>query len=435
MLELLDFRTLFFTGALIAGAFAPVMFGTMRTRKTYPGYGSWAWAELAFAVLFLLQAVRGLVNNFGPVVLGNIAACCAMVLLAQGIRDFCGERGRNLWMYVASAAFLCGVLYLYFISENFRIRTLLASSYLAGMTVYAALPLLRRAPKGRQYGYTFAAAVLLFAALIGIVRVLVLARIPNMTTFFFLTPINTVFYLTDLMFIIGISFSFFLLTNERFVADLRDSNLSLAREVEDRQKAEKALRSEMTEKNALEGQLKELVVTDPLTGLLNRRGLLEALQDEIQRASRLNSSLTVLVIDLDHLKNINDTYGHASGDHALRSFAGACRGNLRVVDTIGRSGGDEFAVLLPATDIAAARGVAEKLRPAIESNAVQAGAVSFSLTVSIGIASWAAGDVSGDFVLAQADRALYAAKEAGRNCICVADLPVGHQNIVHPQYQ
>src|SRR5664279_226711 len=208
MLELLDFRTLFFTGALIAGAFAPVMFGTMRTRKTYPGYGSWAWAELAFAVLFLLQAVRGLVNNFGPVVLGNIAACCAMVLLAQGIRDFCGERGRNLWMYVASAAFLCGVLYLYFISENFRIRTLLASSYLAGMTVYAALPLLRRAPKGRQYGYTFAAAVLLFAALIGIVRVLVLARIPNMTTFFFLTPINTVFYLTDLMFIIGISFSF-----------------------------------------------------------------------------------------------------------------------------------------------------------------------------------------------------------------------------------
>ena len=96
MLELLDFRTLFFTGSLIAGAFAAIMFGIMRTRKTYPGYGSWAWAELAFAVLLLLQAVRGLVGYFGPVVLGNIAACCAMVLLAQGIRSFCGERGRNL---------------------------------------------------------------------------------------------------------------------------------------------------------------------------------------------------------------------------------------------------------------------------------------------------------------------------------------------------
>src|SRR5664279_2172722 len=195
MLELLDFRTLFFTGFLIAGAFAAIMFGIIRTRKTYPGYGSWAWAELAFAVLFMLQAVRGLVGNFGPVVLGNIAACCAMVFLAKGIRDFCGERGRNLWIYIASAAFLCGVFYLYFISDKFLIRTLLASSYLAGMTTYAALPLLRRAPKGRQYGYSFAATVLLFAALIGFVRVLVLARMANMTSLFFRPPINTVFYL------------------------------------------------------------------------------------------------------------------------------------------------------------------------------------------------------------------------------------------------
>ena len=425
MLELLDFRTLFFAGALIAGAFAAIMFWIMRTRKTYPGYGSWAWAELAFAGLLLLQAVRGLVGNFGPVVLGNVAACCAMVLLAQGIRSFCGERSRNLWIYIASAAFLCGVLYLYYISENFRIRTLLVSSYLAGMTAYAALPLLRRAPKGRQYGYTFAAAVLLFAAVIGIVRVLVLARMANMTTLFFRTPINTVFYLTDLMFIIGISFSFSLLTNERYVAELRDANLSLAHEMEERQKTERDLRSEVTERKALEGRLKELVVTDALTGLLNRRGLLEVLKDEVQRAYRFNSPLTLFVLDLDHFKNINDTYGHAGGDQALRSFADISRANLRVVDTIGRLGGDEFAVLLPATDIDAAGIVAEKLRLVIEGNAVQAGAVSFFLTVSIGVASWTSDDDSGDFVLAQADRALYEAKEAGRNRICLASRSTG----------
>jgi diguanylate cyclase (GGDEF)-like protein len=420
MLELLDFRTLFFTGFLIAGAFAAIMFGIMRTRKTYPGYGSWAWAELAFAVLFMLQAVRGLVGNFGPVVLGNIAACCAMVFLAKGIRNFCGERGRNLWIYLASAAFLCAVLYLYYMSENFRIRTLLASSYLAGMTTYAALPLLRRAPKGRRYGYVFTATVLLFAALIGFVRVFLLARMPDMTTLFFRTPINGAFYLTDVLFIIGISFAFFLLTNERSVADLRDSNLSLAHEVKERQKAERDLHSEVTERKELEVRLKELVVTDALSGLLNRRGLLGALKDEVQRAYRLNSPLTVLVLDLDNFKNVNDTYGHVGGDQALRAFAGTCRANLRVVDTIGRVGGDEFAVLLPATDIDAAGGVAEKLRLAVESTAIQAGAVSFFLTVSIGMASWTSEDDSGDFVLAQADRALYAAKEAGRNCICIA---------------
>ena len=425
MLELLDFRTLFFAGALIAGAFAAIMFWIMRTRKTYPGYGSWAWAELAFAGLLLLQAVRGLVGNFGPVVLGNVAACCAMVLLAQGIRSFCGERSRNLWIYIASAAFLCGVLYLYYISENFRIRTLLVSSYLAGMTAYAALPLLRRAPKGRQYGYTFAAAVLLFAAVIGIVRVLVLARMANMTTLFFRTPINTVFYLTDLMFIIGISFSFSLLTNERYVAELRDANLSLAHEMEERQKTERDLRSEVTERKALEGRLKELVVTDALTGLLNRRGLLEVLKDEVQRAYRFNSPLTVLVLDLDNFKDVNDNYGHAAGDQALCSFANACRVSLRVVDTIGRSGGDEFVVLLPATHIDAAGVAAEKLRLAVESNAVRVGTVSFSLTVSIGLASWTAVNVTGDLVLAEADRALYAAKEAGRNCTCLASRSTG----------
>jgi diguanylate cyclase (GGDEF)-like protein len=209
------------------------------------------------------------------------------------------------------------------------------------------------------------------------------------------------------------------------VAELRDANLSLAHEMEERQKTERDLRSEVTERKALEGRLKELVVTDALTGLLNRRGLLEVLKDEVQRAYRFNSPLTVLVLDLDNFKDVNDNYGHAAGDQALCSFANACRVSLRVVDTIGRSGGDEFVVLLPATDIDAAGVAAEKLRLAVESNAVRVGTVSFSLTVSIGLASWTAGDVSGDLVLAEADRALYAAKEAGRNCTCLASRSTG----------
>jgi diguanylate cyclase (GGDEF)-like protein len=417
MLELLDVRTLFFAGALVAGVFGPVMFEIMRTRKTYPGYGKWAAAEISFAALFLLQAVRGLVSESVPVVLGNGTACCAMILLVQGTSEFCGQHKRYTWIYVVSAIYLCAILYFFYVTADLRIRTLLAGSYLASMTVYAAFPLLRRAPEGRQFGYSFAAAVLLFGALIGISRVYAVAKMARLTTIFTRAPVNTAFFLTDLMFIVGITFSFFVLTNERSVADLRDSNIALAHEVGERQQAENALRSEMAQRKALETQLKELVITDALTGVLNRRGLIEALKVEIQRADRLKNPLVVLALDLDHFKNINDTVGHACGDQALSSFAHICRRRLRAVDTIGRVGGEEFAVLLPATDTDGATIVAETLRQAVEAASIPAGAASISMTVSIGIAAWTAGDIAGDSVLAEADRALYVAKNAGRNCV------------------
>lgn len=241
MLKLLDIRTLFFTAALVAGAFAPLMLVVMRTRKTYPGFGRWAASEIAFAVLLLMQAMRGLIPDLVPVVLGNIAACCAMVLLAEGTRKFCGEQWRSAWIYALSAAYLCSILYFFFVRENLWIRTLLAGSYLAWMATYAALPFFRGAPAGRKLGYYFAASVLLVGALIGFGRVVAVARMARLNSLFLPTSFNTAFYLTDLMFIIGVSLSFFLLTNERLVAELRDANRSLAHEIEERQKAEQRL--------------------------------------------------------------------------------------------------------------------------------------------------------------------------------------------------
>lgn len=205
----------------------------MRKDKTYPGYGLWASSELAFSIVFALQAWRGLVSDILSVLLGNVVACCAMVLLVRGIRRFCGQHGGRLWIYTASGAFLSGVLYFYFVSENFRIGTLLAGSYLAVMTAYAGVLLLRPTSNLRRYGYLLTATLLLAGSVVGIVRVLVVATTANVQSLFFHAPINSVFYLTDLVFIIGLRFSFFLLTNQRFVVDLRDSNLALAREVEE----------------------------------------------------------------------------------------------------------------------------------------------------------------------------------------------------------
>ena len=420
VINLFDARTLLVAGALIAGTFALVMYGIIRTHKSYPGHGTWAAAELAFALALFLQALRGLVPDTVPVIFGNLAIFCALLLLAQGMYRFCGRRAAQISIYLSSAVFLWGICYFYFVRDDLRVRTIVTGTYFAAMAAYSAIPLLRRAPQGRRFGYRFAATVLVFGSEIGVLRILAAARMDRMTAPGLPTPLPTIFYIGTLMFIIGITFSFFLLTNERYVSELSSLNLSLTEEIEKRREAENELRSEIAQRRSLEVRLQCLAHTDALTGVLNRRGLREALQHEIKRAERFTGSFSVLVLDVDYFKRINDTFGHACGDELLNCCISACRQHLRAVDTIGRSGGDEFAVLLPGTDLGGASIVAENLRRAVEETSIHTGMVAVSTTISIGIASWVRGDSSGDLVLASADRALYAAKNMGRNCICLA---------------
>jgi diguanylate cyclase (GGDEF)-like protein len=246
-------------------------------------------------------------------------------------------------------------------------------------------------------------------------------RTPSMTSMFIRTRANLVYYLTDMIFIIAITFSFFLLANDRALAEASEANAALEHGAAERERTEMALRQEMIERKALEEQLRELSVTDELTGVLNRRGVLHALQAEIQRADRMKSPLTMLLLDLDHFKQVNDRYGHIGGDRALIGFVAACGKNLRVVDTFGRLGGEEFAVVLPGTGLDSALVVAEKLRASVEREATQSGEQTILLTVSIGVAIWRADDSSGEHLLSQIDQAMYEAKEAGRNCVCVAE--------------
>ena len=152
MQTFLDMRTVFSCAALVAGAFALLLLGIMRTRKPYPGYGDWAAAEAAFTVIFLWQAFRDHLNGGIPVVLGNLTVCCALVLLARGMRKFCGCRFSAVPVYSAAALYLCLILYFFFVHESFWARTLLAGIYSAAMALYAAAPFLRKAPAGRQFG-------------------------------------------------------------------------------------------------------------------------------------------------------------------------------------------------------------------------------------------------------------------------------------------
>ncbi|HEY1723271.1 MAG TPA: GGDEF domain-containing protein [Magnetospirillaceae bacterium] len=164
-------------------------------------------------------------------------------------------------------------------------------------------------------------------------------------------------------------------------------------------------------------QLLNLVATDPLTGVANRRKLMERAEEEVSRAQRYNQPLTVVMIDLDHFKKLNDTHGHAAGDQVLKTAAQACVAALRDIDLMARSGGEEFAVLLPQTPLARGLEVAERLRQAMARIEVPLGEIKITFTASLGVAELAPGDTSIDHVMARADRALYRSKAGGRNQI------------------
>jgi len=158
----------------------------------------------------------------------------------------------------------------------------------------------------------------------------------------------------------------------------------------------------------------ESASTDPLTGLPNHRTLVETVNREVERGRRHMHPCAVLFVDLDHFKAVNDTYGHLVGDSVLREFSRIVRGALREIDTLGRWGGEEFAVILPETDGATGFAVAERIREEVGSHTFAVGG-GVRLTCSIGIASYPDDAVERDALVDAADRAMYAAKGLGRN--------------------
>jgi diguanylate cyclase (GGDEF)-like protein len=172
-------------------------------------------------------------------------------------------------------------------------------------------------------------------------------------------------------------------------------------------------------------RLQEAALTDPLTGLPNRRQAIDSMEVEWATATRHNRAFTVMNVDLDGFKAINDTHGHDVGDITLRHAAEALRGALRAQDVICRTGGDEFLVLCPDTDLRAAMVVAERLRVAVQERAVETGGPQIFLTASVGVAMRMPGMAGVDALIKCADDGLYRAKQGGRNRIVALQLESG----------
>ena len=162
-----------------------------------------------------------------------------------------------------------------------------------------------------------------------------------------------------------------------------------------------------------------LSTTDGLTQVRNRAFFDQALAAEYQRAFRLKTALTLILFDIDHFKRINDSHGHAVGDTVLRDVAQAIQHSARKDDSMCRMGGEEFLVICPNTDLKAAVQAAERLRRMVERLRIQAGETEIQISVSIGVATREVGMTETDALVNAADRALYRAKQAGRNRSCV----------------
>jgi len=168
-------------------------------------------------------------------------------------------------------------------------------------------------------------------------------------------------------------------------------------------------------------KIKDMAEKDGLTGIYNRRHFFNLAGQEFNLSLRHEREMSAIMMDIDHFKLVNDRYGHMAGDEVLREVSGRCRNVIRKTDVLGRYGGEEFAVVLPETNLAGARKVAETLRQNIAAVPFAVAVGELQVTISLGVAARTAETPSLDALLNRADEALYQAKKAGRNRVAAAN--------------
>lgn len=400
-----DMRTLSVVSMLVSVVLGITLLMIWRTHKTYPGFGLWAAGYVSAIPAFMLIALRGMIPDVLSIVVANLLILGSSILFLEGVRRFCGLTGR--WMLSLSLLILPGVLnsYFTFVSNDTGMRIVIFSLFAAAIFGQASWILIRKAPPDRRFSFLFTGCLFAAHTLFLLLRAGLTCLNVVPADFLAPSPVQSLTFLCTIPVSIAWALGFIMLNSERLEMDLKKAQVDLQR----------------------------LAATDSLTGIANNRSFFEAGEREIQRVRRYGRPLSVLMIDLDHFKEVNDTYGHAAGDRMLVEGTAIIRKLLRDIDVFGRIGGEEFAILLPETDLAGGMATAERLRAAIERTTIDAGNQALKVTISIGVALLAREDRGLEAVLKRADDAMYEAKRRGRNRV-VADptlpAPAGAVDVV-----
>jgi diguanylate cyclase (GGDEF)-like protein len=412
LLSWVDNRTIIACYCLLATVYAVLLLAARKLQPHTEGIGSLALGSLLGLPTALLLASHGHIPPFGSVICAALLAFLAYILLYRGLLQFCGGQNRRMHgalgcsaaghsgaaarrvsvsqpppvhpqyrgqlplLCVVCTASLCGLIYFTLFHPRLNAQIVIWASTMALARGLMAWCLFRNA-EGRRHLRLFAASLAAFA-LINLYHATATLLHGTPTNIMEFDGIQTGAWLGSLIFIA---------INGVFYVTMINSSVV-----------------EMIEQNAQ---------IDFVTSTLNRRGIEKALQAEIERANRRSQPVAVLLIDLDHFKRINDRFGHAVGDQALREIAHCISTSVRAYDSLGRYGGDEFLVLLPDTVAEEAAVLAARMREAARSLSLPEGPV--NMTLSIG-GTHSIGREDASEILARADQALYQAKHSGRDC-------------------
>lgn len=344
------------------------------------GLGYWTLALLLHGLTFILYSLRDIVSDYLSILLANLLLISVFSLFSEAMLQFQRQRMHRLWLWWPVLALT--LLFLWFFhSETARIVIVaVLSSYQAALLLFILYRRRRRiAGRGQYFVMVGALLGLLVMSCRAIGTALGVGQMLQMTSSTFLQMVT---FLVSCIVMILTSMGLVLMTKER--ADARNRRLALH---------------------------------DELTGLPNRRYSMEVLTRALAGVARGKQPLSLMMLDIDHFKRINDTQGHLAGDHALQQLAGILRARLRTQDHIGRLGGEEFLVILPNTGVEGARELAEVLRRSVEQMPYPSGAISApNMTISLGICALAAGSqLIPEEAIGRTDTALYQAKQNGRN--------------------
>ena len=373
----LDVRSVILIAGIMSLLMAMVLFFL---RRNYPptikGLTEWAAAPPILFVAALLFAARGVLPDFFSIVVANLMLLGGASLLYFGSqRFFGGKPAIKLWSGLILLA-LGLTAWFAMVEPHYGVRVAVVAGFMSLLSFVHARLILARGP--RAFSTHFAASALLLLALTQAARFVSAFDLAARDQIFDNNlPTQTAYVAAYAFAILMATIGMVLMATDR----LRD-------------------------------ELEHLASHDSMTGALNRRALIEACERELERCQRKNHVMSLLMMDLDHFKAINDDHGHLAGDRVLIDFVARVTALLRRPDRFGRFGGEEFVALLPETSLADARIVAERIRAGIAGIGVQPWC-----TVSIGAATSSVDDVTVDALLARADAALYQAKAAGRNCV------------------
>ncbi|MFN4350911.1 MAG: diguanylate cyclase [Hylemonella sp.] len=365
---------------ILVTAVLGVGMGIVARRSRRDGMVWWAWAMGAQMLTYLLFALRGQISDWLSVVLANTLLVATFALFAEGLCEFQKRPARRwlIWGPVLAMPLLVTLL-----MNHLQVRPQLVTLLLSFQSLVLLQLIIERrhtTPGGGQYFVVAGLVMIILALLLRFVAALSGQVDLNQVTASH--PAHAFSVLMSTLIIVLIAMGLVLMTKEQ--ADVRNHTLAMQ---------------------------------DDLTGLNNRRSIQQVLTQQIALARRSQRPLALLLIDIDHFKQINDTHGHLSGDKVLRDVAVCLRERLRLQDMVGRWGGEEFIAILPDTDAAGAQALAEALRVATEQasfSSIDDQPIPMTISIGLHVLALSSGNQRDDMIGA-ADRALYLAKQNGRN--------------------